>query len=343
MALSLSVLDLSPVSSGMTAAQSLYHTLDLARCAEQLGYTRYWLAEHHNMPGIASSSPEILIGQVARETSRIRVGSGGIMLPNHAPLKVAESFLTLEALFPGRIDLGIGRAAGSDPRTALALRRSSGGRGSDDFPEQLSELFAFAGGGFPEGHPYRAVTAVPAGVSLPPVWLLGSSDYSAHLAAERGLGFVFAHHINPYGVVAAMRLYRENFVPSAYLPAPKALVTASVICAETHAEAEELALSLDLAWLRLHGGQPSVFPSPEEAKAYPYTTRERGQVLETRARLILGDPAEVQAQLCDFAAQTGADEIVVTTIVHSHVARLRSYELLASAFSLPTYTEGAER
>jgi luciferase family oxidoreductase group 1 len=335
MALSLSVLDLSPVSSGTTAAQSLYNTLELARLAEQLGYTRYWLAEHHNMPGIASSSPEILIGQVARETSHLRVGSGGIMLPNHAPLKVAESFLTLEALFPGRIDLGIGRAAGSDSRTALALRRSAGGRGSDDFPEQLTELFAFAGGGFPEGHPFQSVTAVPAGVPLPPVWLLGSSDYSAHLAAERGLGFVFAHHINPYGAEAAIRLYRENFVPSVHLSAPKALGTASVICAETNAEAEELALSLDLAWLRLHGGKPSVFPSPEEAKAYPYTIRERGHVLETRARLILGDPTEVRAKLCDFAAQIGVDEILVTTMVHSHAARLRSYALLASAFSLP--------
>ncbi len=343
MALSLSVLDLSPVSSGMTAAQALENTLDLARRAEQLGYTRYWLAEHHNMPGIASSSPEILIGQVARETSCLRVGSGGIMLPNHAPLKVAESFLTLEALFPGRIDLGIGRAAGSDPRTAVALRRSSGGRSSDDFPEQLAELFAFAGGGFPEGHPFGSVTAVPAGIAIPPVWLLGSSDYSAHLAAERGLGFVFAHHINPYGAIEALRLYRENFQSSQYLSAPNAMVTTSVICADTNAEAEELALSLDLAWLRLHGGRPSVFPSPEEAKAYPYTTRERGHVQETRARLILGDQASVQDQLCRFAAQTGVDEIIVTTMTHSHAARIHSYELLAQTFSLPAFAEGSPK
>lgn len=335
MALSLSVLDLSPVSSGMTAAQALHNTRDLARRAEQWGYTRYWLAEHHNMPGIASSSPEILIGQIAQGTARIRVGSGGIMLPNHAPLKVAESFLTLEALFPGRIDLGIGRAAGSDPRTALALRRSQGGRGSDDFPEQLTELFAFAGDGFPEGHPFQSVTAVPTGQPLPPVWLLGSSDYSAHLAAQRGLGFVFAHHINPYGAIEAMQIYRENFKPSEYLAAPNAMVTVSAICAETSAKAEELALSLDLAWLRLHGGRPSVFPSPEEARAYPYTTRERGHVLETRARLILGNPAEVQDKLCRFAQQTGVDEIIVTTMTHSHSARLRSYELLAQTFSLP--------
>jgi len=330
----LSVLDLAPVSSGMTAAQALRNTLDLARRAEALGYTRYWLAEHHNMPGIASSSPEILIGQVARETSRMRVGSGGIMLPNHAPLQVAESFLTLEALFPGRIDLGIGRAAGTDPRTALALRRSASGVGADDLPEQLDDLFAFAGGGFGERHPFRAVAAVPAGVTLPPVWLLGSSDYSARLAGARGLGFVFAHHINPHGAAQAMQIYRQHFTPSEHLAAPQAIVTASVICAETQAEAEELALSLDLAWLRLRRGSPVPFPSPDEARAYPYTFADRVQVGETRERLILGNPSTVRAQLCRLASETDAQEVMVTTITHGHAHRLRSYDLLAEAFGL---------
>ena len=183
MALKLSVLDLSPVSAGSTAAQALQNTLDLARLTDTLGYHRYWLAEHHNMPGIAGSSPMLLIGQVARETSHLRVGSGGVMLPNHAPLQVAEQFQTLEALFPGRIDLGIGRAPGSDPRTALALRRAGQ---TEELPSQLAELFAFASGQFPAGHPYQSVSAVPMDTKLPPVWLLGSSDYSAQVAAALG-------------------------------------------------------------------------------------------------------------------------------------------------------------
>ncbi len=318
----------------MTAAQALRNTLELARRAEAWGYTRYWLAEHHNMPGIASSAPEILIGQVARETSRMRVGSGGIMLPNHAPLKVAESFLTLEALFPQRIDLGIGRAAGTDPRTASALRRSSSGAGADDLPRLLDDLFAFAGGGFGENHPYRSVTAVPAGVPLPPVWLLGSSDYSARLAGLRGLGFVFAHHINPDGAAQAMQTYRESFLPSEHLATPQAIITASVICAETTAQAEALAPTLDLAWLRLRRGNPAPFPTPEEARAYPYTFADRMQVQETRRRLILGDPQAVRAQVCRLASETDAEEVLVTTITHGHAERLRSYELLAQAFGL---------
>ena len=328
----LSVLDLSPVSSGMAASQALQNTLELAQVAERLGYRRFWLAEHHNMPGIASSSPEILIGQVAQATSHIRVGSGGVMLPNHAPLKVAESFLTLEALFPGRIDLGIGRAPGSDPRTALALRRTSAP--GEELPQQLADLFAFSGEGFPEGHPFLSVSASPMGITLPPVWLLGSSDYSARLAGQMGLSFAFAHHINPYGAVAAMQLYRDHWKPSTRLAAPQAIVTASVICAETAAEADALAASLDLAWLRLAAGRPSVFPSVEEAQAYPYTFRERKQVEETRARLIVGEPQSVGVRLRDLAAQTGAAEIMVTTIVHGHAERLRSYALLAQAFGL---------
>ncbi len=329
MSLKLSVLDLSPVSSGMTAAQAIHLTLDLARHADSLGFHRYWLAEHHNMPGVAGSSPEILIGQVARETSKLRVGSGGIMLPNHAPLKVAESFQTLEALFPGRIDLGIGRAPGSDPRTALALRRSSE---TAELPSQLADLIAFAGGQFPAGHPFQSVSAVPFGVRLPPVWLLGSSDYSAQVAAALGLGFAFAHHINPYGAREAMRLYRTNFVPSEQGPEPEALVTASVLCADTDAEAEALAASFDLAWLRLSAGRPSVFPSVEEARQYPYTAAERAQVQATRARLIFGSPQTVRAKLCALAGATEATEIMATTFVHDHQARKHSYTLLAEAF-----------
>jgi luciferase family oxidoreductase group 1 len=330
--LALSVLDLSPVSSGTTATEALQNTLALARTAEKLGYGRYWLAEHHNMPGIAGSSPEILIGQVAAATSYIRVGSGGV-LPNHAPLKVAEDFLTLEALFPGRIDLGIGRAAGSDPRTALALRRSQSK--GEELPEQLEDLFAFSGGGFPDNHPFRSVAAAPMGVPLPPVWLLGSSDYSARIAGQMGLGFGFAYHINPYGAETAMQIYREHWAPSVHMAAPRALVTVSVVCAPTEAEADELASSLDLAWLRLSVGHPSLFPSVEEAQAYPYTQREQYQVRETRARLIVGAPQSVHRRLNALAAETGVEEVMVTTMVHSHEARLRSYKLLAEAFDLP--------
>jgi len=292
----------------MTAGQALNNTLELAQTAERLGYHRFWLAEHHNMPGVASSSPDILIGQIARMTSRIRVGSGGVMLPNHAPLRVAESFLTLEALFPGRIDLGIGRAPGSDPRTAQALRRSQG-IGSE-LPELLADLFAFAGGGFPEGHPFQSVSAVPMGVALPPVWLLGSSDYSARVAGQMGLGFVYAHHINPHGSALAMQIYR------------------------TDAEADVLASSFDLAWLRLAAGRPTQFPSVAEAQAYPYTTRERMMMRETRARLIAGSPQTVRNGICALVGLTGADEVMVTTMVHGHAERLRTYELLAGVFEL---------
>ncbi len=334
MAVPLSILDLSPVSSGSTASDALRNSVALAQLADRLGYVRYWLAEHHNTPGIASSAPEILIGHLARETSRIRVGSGGIMLPNHAPLKVAETFRLLEALHPGRIDLGIGRAPGTDRVTAMALRRSPEALGAADFPEQLAELFAFVSGGFPDGHPFQRVTATPSDVPLPPVWLLGSSDYSARLAAANGLGFAFAHHINPAGAVAALRGYRDGFEPSAELPRPAAILTASVVCAETDAEAEHLASSLDLVLLRLRRGQFDRFPSPAEAAAYPYTPAEREQVLAFRGMRVVGDPATVRARLDALVDATGADEVMVTTMVHDHAARLRSFELLADAFGL---------
>ena len=313
----------------MTAAQALQNTLDLARHTDALGFHRYWMAEHHNMPGIAGSSPALLIGQVARETTHLRVGSGGVMLPNHAPLQVAEQFQTLEALFPGRIDLGIGRAPGSDPRTALALRRAGQ---TEELPAQLAELFAFAGGQFPPGHPYQSVSAVPMGVGLPPVWLLGSSDYSAQVAAALGLGFVFAHHINPHGAEDAMYVYRTQFKPSEHLSEPAAIITTAVICADTDAEADTLAKSFDLAWLRLYSGRPSQFPSVEEAERYPYTAAERAQVQATRARLVTGSPQTVRAKLCALSSMADTSEVMAMTMVHDHAARLRSYELLAQAF-----------
>jgi len=336
MPLPLSVLDLSPIGTGSSASQAVRNTIELARLTDRLGYTRYWLAEHHNMPGIASSAPEVLIGAVARETTRLRVGSGGIMLPNHAPLKVVETFRVLAALYPGRIDLGIGRAPGTDQMTAFALRRSRDALRADDFPAQLGELLAFATDRFPDGHPFQSIRAVPVDVPLPPLWLLGSSDYSAQVAAAIGVGFAFARHISPDGAAEAMRRYREQFTPSEMLPQPRTILAVSVICADTDARADELASSADLSFLRLRSGQPGLLPSPAEAEAYPYTPAERAQVLASRARHVIGGPATVAARLNELIEQTGADELMVTTMVHDHAERLHSYELLAERFALPT-------
>lgn len=330
----LSVLDLSPVATGSTASDAVRNTIDLARTADHLGYTRFWLAEHHNMPGIASSAPEILIGAVARETAHLRVGSGGIMLPNHAPLKVVETFRLLEALYPGRIDLGIGRAPGTDGMTALALRRSREAVGADDFPAQLGELLAFANDTVPEGHPFHSVRAVPVGVELPPLWLLGSSDYSAQVAAALGVGFAFARHISPDGAAQAMQVYREQFSPSEQLSQPYAILTVSAICAETDARADELAVSADLSFLRLRNGRPGLLPNPAEARAYPYTDAERMQVLASRARHLIGSPDTVYARVGELVEETRANEVMITTMVHGHAERVQSYTLLAQRFGL---------
>ncbi len=329
----LSILDLSPIPSGSTASQALQNTLELAQLADRLGYERYWLAEHHNTAAIASVAPEIMIGQVARVTRRIRVGAGGIMLPNHAPLKVAEAFLTLEALFPGRIDLGIGRAPGTDPVTARALRRTAS-LGAEDFPEQLADLFHFARGDFPEGHPFRSVQATPPGVPLPPVWLLGSSDYSARLAARLGLAFSFAAHFSPFDPVLPMRLYRAQCRPSEHRAEPHAILAVAAICADTRAEAERLARALDLFWLQIRRGERRPLPSPEEAEAYPWTAEELAAVQEHRRLLFLGEPDEVAAGIRSLALATQADEVMVVSHIHDHRQRLRSYELLAEAFAL---------
>ncbi|MFN8542014.1 MAG: LLM class flavin-dependent oxidoreductase, partial [Thermomicrobiales bacterium] len=222
MGVPLSVLDLVPVGSGSDASRAIRNSIALAQLVDRLGFTRYWLAEHHNMPGIASAAPEILISVIARETERLRVGSGGVMLPNHSPLKVVEWFRTLEALYPGRIDLGLGRAPGTDQLTALALRRSREALGADDFQSQLAEMLAFDNADFPEDHPFKAITAVPVGVHLPPLWLLGSSDYGAQVSAALGVGFAFARHINPDGAEYAIRLYKERFSPSEELAKPYA-------------------------------------------------------------------------------------------------------------------------
>ncbi|WP_106178427.1 LLM class flavin-dependent oxidoreductase [Prauserella shujinwangii] len=319
----LSVLDLAPVSSGSDAATALRNTVDLARHADRLGYHRYWLAEHHNMPGIASSATAVLIGHVATATERIRVGSGGVMLPNHAPLVVAEQFGTLEAFHPGRIDLGIGRAPGTDPRTAHALRGSAG-LGAEDFPQRLAELIAYF-----EPDPDRAVNAYPAQGLRPPVWLLGSSGYSAQLAGMLGLPFSFAHHFAAENTVPAVRLYRESFRPSAVLDEPYVLLGAAVICAEDDERARWLAGPSALSFLSLRKGRPIPLPSPEEAAEYPYTDLDRAFVEERLASSIVGSPETVRKGLDALLADTDADEIMVTTMVHGHADRVRSCELVA--------------
>jgi len=335
----LSVLDLSPVPSGSSSAEALRNTLDLAKLADELGYVRYWLAEHHNTPLIASSAPEVMIGHVAGVTKRIKVGSGGMMLPNHSPLKVAETFRMLEALYPGRINLGIGRAPGTDQMTALALRGSRAALTAEDFPAQLAELLAFFSGTFPDNHPFKKITAIPADVETPQIWLLGSSDFSARLAADLGLGFAFAHHINPWPAVEALRLYHERFRPSEHFSEPQSILAVSVICAETDELADERASSADLTLLRFNRGNFSgTLPGVAEATAYNYTDFEREIIKANRARLFVGSPATVKSNLSGLTEQTGVGEIMVTTMIHDHALRRRSYELLAGAFALANST-----
>jgi luciferase family oxidoreductase group 1 len=332
----LSVLDVSPVSSGSNGAQALRNTLELARLADRLGYERYWLAEHHNLPIIASSAPEIMIGHVANITERIRVGAGGIMLPNHAPLKVAETFRVLEALHPERIDLGIGRAPGTDPVTATALRRSQDGLEAEDFPQRFGELLAFSGDGFTEDHPFRSVVAMPSDVGLPPIWLLGSSGYSARAAGQMGLGYAFASHFSPADPTPAMLAYRESFEPSEDFERPSAILAVAVICGETDEHAEELASSMELAWVRMRSGNPGPLPGPEEALAYPYAPAERRLADAYRSMQVVGEPRSVRARIEEFAEHTAADEVMVTTNVYDHSERLRSYKRLAEVFDIVT-------
>src|SRR5262245_21784156 len=332
--LPLSILDLSPVTTGGSGATALKNTLDLARHVDRLGYFRYWVAEHHNLPSIASSAPDIMIGQIAAVTQHLRVGAGGVMLPNHAPLTVAERFKILEALFPGRIDLGIGRAPGTDPITSIALRRRQDIRDDDDFLERLQELLLFEQGAFPEGHPFRQVRAMPADVPLPPIYLLGSSGYSAELAAALGAGFSFAHHFANHDAVAAMTSYRNDFKPSRVLKRPHAILAVGAVCAETDAEAERLASTVDLNFVRRSKGEYLPLASPEEAAIYPFSPIDRERIKYNRARLFVGAPATVRGRLASLIASTQADELMITTMIYDHPARRRSYELMAEAFEL---------
>src|ERR1700674_4361939 len=277
----------------------------------------------------------VAAGQPSAVTERIRVGSGGVMLPNHAPLMVAERFKVLEALFPGRIDLGIGRAPGTDPVTSLALRMRQQGSADDDFLERLQELLLMETRGYPESHPFRSVQAMPAAVKLPPIWLLASSDYSPQLAAAIGAGFAFAHHFASHDAAAAMRSYREHFRPSALRDRPYAILGVAVVCADTEHAAERLASTMDPNALRRCKGEYLPLASPQEAEAYAYTAADREKILRNRARLFVGTKQAVLDRLAPLIETTGADEVMITTGIYDHSARKRSYELLAEAFGLP--------
>ena len=342
MAFALSVLDQSPISQGMTGGDALRQSIDLAQLTDRLGYVRYWLAEHHGTVMLAGTSPEILIGPVAAATRRLRVGSGGVMLPHYSPLKVAETFSMLSALHPGRIDLAVGRAAGTDPVTAPARQRDRRHAAPDDFPEQLVELLAYVRDGVSGGQRGSRLTVLPnlGGVGSVPLpegggpapWLLGSSPQSGVWAAACGLPYAFADFIFPGGAAVARR-YRDGFVPSAALTAPKVVVAAWVLCAETDEEAERLASSSRMAFAHYLNGAPIPVPPVETALMYLERHPESLEAVFRRRRAIIGGPVVVRDGLLALAAEYGADEVMVVTITYDHAARRRSYELLAEIFN----------
>ena len=335
MGVTLSVLDQSPVPSGSSPADAVGETLTLAREAERLGYRRYWLAEHHGSAALAGSAPEVLVARVASATSSIRVGAGGVLLTHYSPLKVAETFRLLHALFPGRIDLGIGRTAGTDdPATTAALQQSPGRGEADRFADQVADVVGFLHATLEEPHPFAGVRAMPEGAGAPEVWLLGSSSPSAAYAAELGLRFCFAHFITPFAGPQVVASYRRSFRPSAQLAEPKASVAVAVVCADTDAEAERLASSYRLARVRPGGSDAGPIPSVDEAEAYPYTELQLALLAQDRPRVIVGAPDRARDRMLALAERFGVDELVVVTVCHDPKARLRSYTLLADAFGL---------
>ena len=331
--LRLSVLDQSPIRPGSTPRQALLETVQLARLADRLGYTRFWVSEHHNTPTLAGSAPEVLIAHLGGQTSRIRLGSGGVMLPHYSALKVAENFRLLEALFPGRIDLGLGRAPGGDRLTAHAL--NPGNTFSEqDFVEQLLDLQAWLRDEQVPDTIHERVMAAPQAATSPELWLLSSSGQSGVFAAHLGMAFSFAQFINGNGGPAAVRQYRERFRPSRELAAPLANVAVFVLCADTEAKAQELRAAMDLMLLRFGKGERGTFPTPAEVTAYRFSAEDHAHLAFNRNRVVSGTPAQVHAQLTQLAADYGVDEIAAVTITADFQDRLRSYELLAEAFGL---------
>jgi len=321
----LSILDLAPIVEGSDARSALLNSLELARHAEALGYRRYWVAEHHNMDGVASSATAVLIGQIAAATRQIRVGSGGIMLPNHAPLTIAEAFGTLATLFPDRIDLGLGRAPGTDGPTMRALRRHLSTAAEDRFPEDVQELQAYLA----PAREGQVVRAIPGQGTEVPIWLLGSSLYSAQLAAYLGLPFAFASHFAPELLMQALELYRGQYRPSERHPRPHAMVGLNVIVADSDAQAAYLFSSLQQRFLGMVRGRRGPLPPPVDDMDARWNAAEAAQVARMLAESIVGSPATVKAGLAATQARTGADEFIVACALHSQAARLRSYELLA--------------
>jgi luciferase family oxidoreductase group 1 len=338
----LSILDQSPIPEGSTGSDALHNTLDLARLAEQLGYQRYWVAEHHGTPGLASAAPEVLIGPLAAATSRIRVGSGGIMLPHYSPFKVAETFSALSGLYPGRIDLGLGRAPGTDGMTMFALQRDRREASPDDFPQQLAELLGYLGGELPADHPFaRLAGTLPGLPERPEPWLLGSSPQSAVWAGQLGLPYSFADFINPGGAEIAA-LYRQQFKDTDAMPAPVVSAAVWAICAETTEDAQRLAASARMSFRLLRQGK--LIPVPPPDKALRYLEQQDGgdapaHVPGRDRRAVIGDPDKVRAGIEEVAREYGAEEVMVVTITHDHAARRRSYELIAEAFGLSAVTE----
>jgi luciferase family oxidoreductase group 1 len=329
----LSVLDLSPISAGRSASDALHETIELARLAESLGYQRYWVAEHHNIPSVASSAPVVMIASVAAATERIRVGAGGIMLPNHAPLQVAETFRVLEALHPGRIDLGLGRAPGTDQLTAFALRRSKEALTADDFPQQYAELRAYVDG-FPDDHPFAPISAQPTDVPLPPIWILGSSLYGAQAAGLLGTNFAFAGHFGSVDPTDAFTAYRDSFRPNGHpdgLTEPHSMLAVAAIAAESAERATELDLAASLSTVRLRQNRPGPLPSPQEAAAHEWTPAEHALVESLGKFVTSGTGQEVYAGITARARVCGADELMITTNVHDADERQASYELIMRA------------
>ncbi|MGI9334256.1 MAG: LLM class flavin-dependent oxidoreductase [Gammaproteobacteria bacterium] len=320
--MSLSILDLCPITEHGSAARSLANSLDLARRAERWGYRRYWVAEHHNMPGIASAATAVVIAHIAGGTNTIRVGAGGMMLPNHAPLVVAEQFGTLAALFPGRIDLGLGRAPGTDPRTAYALRRNLTGD-VDDFPRDVVELQSY----FLNADPDTPVRAIPGQGQTVPIWILGSSLYGAQLAAALGLPYAFASHFAPGALMQALEVYRSRFKPSEQLSEPYAMAGFNVFAAQTQARAHYLRTSARKFTLALRRGRPGALPPPDDTFEENLSPAERAMLDEHGACSAVGSPDTVRAQMQAFVAETGVNELIITAMIHDHEARLRSVEI----------------
>ena len=335
-ALKMSVLDQSPVPDGAAPGQALRNSVDLARRADRLGYHRYWVAEHHGTPGLACASPEVLIGPIAAATSRIRVGSGGVMLPHYSPLKVAENFSMLCGLYPSRIDMGLGRAAGTDRKTTFALQRDRRQVAPDDFPEQLDELLAYLEDRTPEEHPFaRLARTLPGRPNAPQCWLLGSSQQSAIWAAERGLPYAFADFINASGAPFAA-LYRDRFKATGSLAQPHVAVAVWAICAHSEEAAQELTASFRMMMTLMHRGQ--LIPVPPVEKAMQFLAGEARMLgaLTSHRRIIAGTPAVVRQGIEEVAQEYGADEVFVVNILYDHAARRRSYELIADVFELPS-------